>query len=283
MCLSLPARRRSGRWRGSTLYGRRGKAALLAEPLLQDRDLCVVRMAIVFGFIEPSQEAQPVYSATDEACSRLGRRRSVAPAFLGLRPDRGHGFDLRGAHPAAFSEIQKAHQAQLIIGAFPQGRLFCACLPEMNEISFALFDNWCCSISLSGSGKEYLCEHSRVSISMGTRSCRQPSRRKIMLADGHPRHPHQMTALPSAPTPARPRGDHVTPARQLLDRNDREQSGLPVVVSTLRLTLELGPRGSLRFPIGHGYHQREPQYENNDLQNRRHELRRMRQHHQEPR
>ena len=62
-----------------------------------------------------------------------------------------------------------------------------------------------------------------------------------MLADGHPRHPHQMTALPSAPTPARPRGDHVTPARQLLDRNDREQSGLPVVVSTLRLTLELGP------------------------------------------
>jgi len=56
-----------------------------------------------------------------------------------------------------------------------------------------------------------------------------------MLADGHPRHPHQMTALPSAPTPARPRGDHVTPARQLLDRNDREQSGLPVVVSTLRL------------------------------------------------
>ena len=41
------------------LYGRRGKAALLAQPLLEDRDLCVMRMVLTFGFVEPPQEAQP--------------------------------------------------------------------------------------------------------------------------------------------------------------------------------------------------------------------------------
>ena len=41
------------------LYGRRGKAALFAQPLLKDRDLCVMRMVLMFGFVEPSQEAQP--------------------------------------------------------------------------------------------------------------------------------------------------------------------------------------------------------------------------------
>ena len=54
------------------LDGRRGKAALLAQPLLKDRDLCVMRMVLMFGFVEPSQEAQPLDSATDKACSRLG-------------------------------------------------------------------------------------------------------------------------------------------------------------------------------------------------------------------
>jgi hypothetical protein len=54
------------------LYGRRGKAALLAQPLLKDRDLSVLRMVLMFGFVEPSQEAQPLDSATDKACSRLG-------------------------------------------------------------------------------------------------------------------------------------------------------------------------------------------------------------------
>ena len=54
------------------LYGRRGKAALLAQPLLKDRDHSVMRMVLIFGFVEPSQEAQPLDSATDKACSRLG-------------------------------------------------------------------------------------------------------------------------------------------------------------------------------------------------------------------
>jgi hypothetical protein len=54
------------------LYGRRGKAALLAQPLLKDRDLCVMRMVLMFEFVEPPQEAQPLDSATDKACSRLG-------------------------------------------------------------------------------------------------------------------------------------------------------------------------------------------------------------------
>src|SRR5260370_36687850 len=92
---------------------------------------------------------------------------------LRLRPDCGHGLDLRKAHSAAFFQVQKAHQAQLIIGAFPQGRSSGACLPEMNEISLPLLDKWRCSISLSGSGKEDFFKHDRVSISMETRSCRQ--------------------------------------------------------------------------------------------------------------
>src|ERR1700730_1091558 len=54
------------------LYGRRGKAALLAQPLLKDRDHSVMRMLLIFGFVEPSDEAQPLDSATDKACSRLG-------------------------------------------------------------------------------------------------------------------------------------------------------------------------------------------------------------------
>src|SRR5580692_4340347 len=54
------------------LYGRRGKAALLAQPLLKDRDLCVMRMVLMFGFVEPSQEAQPLDSATHKASCRPG-------------------------------------------------------------------------------------------------------------------------------------------------------------------------------------------------------------------
>src|SRR5260370_1382767 len=67
-------------------YGRRGKAALLPQPLLKDRDNSVMRMVLMFGFVEPSQEAQPLDSAADKACSRLGWRRPVAPACLRLRP-----------------------------------------------------------------------------------------------------------------------------------------------------------------------------------------------------
>jgi len=54
------------------LYGRRGKAALLAQPLLKVRDLSVMRMVLMFGFVQPSQEAQPLDSVTEKACSRLG-------------------------------------------------------------------------------------------------------------------------------------------------------------------------------------------------------------------
>jgi hypothetical protein len=54
------------------LYGRRGKAALLAQPLLKDRDLSVMCMVLMFGFVQPSQGAQPLDSVTETACSRLG-------------------------------------------------------------------------------------------------------------------------------------------------------------------------------------------------------------------
>jgi hypothetical protein len=52
--------------------GRPGKAALLAQPALEDHDLGLVRMGFMFRLVEPSQEAQPFNSATDEARSRLG-------------------------------------------------------------------------------------------------------------------------------------------------------------------------------------------------------------------
>jgi hypothetical protein len=54
------------------LYGRRGKAALLAQPLLEDRDLCVMRMVLTLGFVEPPQEAQPSDRVSDEARFRFG-------------------------------------------------------------------------------------------------------------------------------------------------------------------------------------------------------------------
>src|SRR5258708_7698490 len=54
------------------LHGRRGKAALLAQPLFKYCDLCVMRMVLTVGFVEPSHEAQPLDPATDEACSRFG-------------------------------------------------------------------------------------------------------------------------------------------------------------------------------------------------------------------
>ena len=54
------------------LDGRIGEAALLAQPLLKDRDLYMMRMALTFGFVEPTQEAEPLNTATDKACSRLG-------------------------------------------------------------------------------------------------------------------------------------------------------------------------------------------------------------------
>ena len=54
------------------LGGRIGEAALLAQPLLKDRELSMMRMVLTFGFIEPTQEAQPLNAATDKACSRLG-------------------------------------------------------------------------------------------------------------------------------------------------------------------------------------------------------------------
>ena len=42
------------------LYGRRGKAAILAQPLLKDCDLCVMRMVLMFGFVEPPQESAAI-------------------------------------------------------------------------------------------------------------------------------------------------------------------------------------------------------------------------------
>src|ERR1700730_718423 len=50
------------------LYGRRGKAALLAQPLLKDRDHSVMRMVLMFGFVQPSQDGQPMDSVPEQAC-----------------------------------------------------------------------------------------------------------------------------------------------------------------------------------------------------------------------
>jgi len=54
------------------LDGRIREAPLSVQPVLKDRDLCVMRTVLMFGFVEPIQKAQPLDTATDKACSRLG-------------------------------------------------------------------------------------------------------------------------------------------------------------------------------------------------------------------
>ena len=47
----------------------------------------------------------------------------------------------------AFFQLQKAHQAQLIIGVFSQDRSLGACLLEMNEVSFPLLYKRRCAMT----------------------------------------------------------------------------------------------------------------------------------------
>ena len=120
------------------LYGRRGETAFLAQPPLEGADLGVMRMATVVGLIEPAQKGQPSKTVVDEVAARLGRCCPVAPTPFRLRPCCSRSLDLRPAYPVAIFQVQKAHQAQLIVGALPQRRSSCACLLEMNEVSFPL-------------------------------------------------------------------------------------------------------------------------------------------------
>ena len=54
------------------LDSRIGEAALLAQPSREGCNLCMMRMVLASGFVEPTQEAQPLNPATDKARSRLG-------------------------------------------------------------------------------------------------------------------------------------------------------------------------------------------------------------------
>ena len=67
------------------------------------------------------------------AGKRLWRCRPGPPASLRLRPYCGRRLDLGNAHPVAVLQFQKAHQAQLGVGALPQGRPSGACLLEMKR------------------------------------------------------------------------------------------------------------------------------------------------------
>jgi hypothetical protein len=77
---------------------------------------------------------------------------------------------------------RSAHQVQLIIRTFPQGRSSGARLPEMNEISFPLLDKWRCSISLSGSRKEDFFKHIRTSMLMAVYGSAPDAMMEVMLA-----------------------------------------------------------------------------------------------------
>ena len=148
------------------LYGRVGETALSAQPVLKGRDLCIMRMAVMFGFVEPSQKAQPLDSVTDKAVRALGDAdRSHLRAF-GCDQIAATASICGRLHPVAFLQVQKAYKAQMIVGAFPQGRSSGAGLPEMNEISFPLLDKRRCSIFLSGSGKEDVVKHTCASMLM---------------------------------------------------------------------------------------------------------------------
>src|SRR5260221_3348256 len=116
-------------------------------------------MAWFLALIEPEQKAKPSDPVTDEPYARLGRCRSNASPSLRPRPGRRGSLDLVDTDPGAFFQVQKAHQAHLIIGAFSQSRSPGTALLEMNEISFALVDKWRCSILVSGSGKEDFFKH----------------------------------------------------------------------------------------------------------------------------
>ena len=141
------------------VYGRRGETAFLAHPPLEGADLGVMRMATVVGFIKPAQEGEPSNTVADEAVARLGRRGPIAPASPRLRPQHCSSLDLQRAHPVAIFKVQKAHQAQLIVGALSQGRSSRAGRLEMKKISFPLLRERGCTISLGGVGEEDVVEH----------------------------------------------------------------------------------------------------------------------------
>jgi hypothetical protein len=88
------------------LYGRRGEAALLAQPFFEDRDLCAVQMALVFRLVEPSEEAQPLYCVTDKVRFRLGRSCSSISMTSWQGPECCRGFYLGNADTVAISQIQ---------------------------------------------------------------------------------------------------------------------------------------------------------------------------------
>jgi hypothetical protein len=103
------------------LHGRIGETTLLAEPSCEGLDFGVMRVAAAAAIVEQAQEAEPSDTVADEAVARLARCSLIAPPSPWLRPQRRSNLDLRPAYPVAILEVQKTHQAQLIVGALAQG------------------------------------------------------------------------------------------------------------------------------------------------------------------
>ena len=80
-----------------------------------------MRMTAIIALVEPAEEAEPPNAVVDEAVARLGRRNPLAPASPRLRPPYRSGLDLRLGYPIAVLEVQKTHQAQLVVGTLAQG------------------------------------------------------------------------------------------------------------------------------------------------------------------
>src|SRR3954465_3699048 len=150
--------------RAIALHGRIGETTLLAEPSCERLDLGVMRVAAAPAIVEPAQEAEPSDTVADEAVARLARSSSIAPASPRLRPQRRSNLDLRPAHPVAVLEVQKADQAQLIVGALSQGRSSRAGRLEMNEVSLPLPHERRRAILLGGAGEEDVVEHAGLHV-----------------------------------------------------------------------------------------------------------------------
>ena len=138
-----------------------------------------MRVAAVVAFVEPAQEAEPSNTVADEVVARLGRRGPIAPASFRLRPQRRSSLDLRPAYPVAIFKVQKAHQAQLIVGALSQGRSSRAGRLEMNEVSFPLLHERRCAIPLGGVGEEDVVEHVGLHVVGGSSFPTERGRRKL--------------------------------------------------------------------------------------------------------
>ena len=110
------------------------------HPRCEDRDLAGVSVSGLAGFFEQVDEAQPSHGVADESLACLGQRGLAASAPTGQRPLLGRGLDAGHVHTAAFAQIEKVDQIDLMSGDRSQRLRSNAHLFAMHEIAKALFE-----------------------------------------------------------------------------------------------------------------------------------------------